>query len=270
MIELNGKSYRLCLIDTNVVSEMLKRPQREFSNFLTKYITDHCIPCFSIWTILELRESRALFTPFLKYFSVIPCAILKSHEQLLADEVAGYAQVSEVNPILLISTPVEKRSLREEVNKAFSKRKLRNLASGWVDGRADALSGMLNLRNNFLPTNGRSYSRNEVSLFVFSTVISQLGMRQASFCHQMLNRGETIVVDSFPSVKASCYTVFFKFYVDNRNEKRSDVFDILIATATPYIDVFLTERHQAEVMRRIRSHDSFLNHVDVQTVAALR
>jgi hypothetical protein len=270
LIELNGNTYRLCLIDTNVVSEMLKRPQREFANFFTKYMTDGCIPCFSIWTLLELRESRDLLPTFLEYFSVIPCAILKSHEQLLHDEVAGYSQPSEVNPILVAFTPIQKPPMRALIDKLFSIRKTRDLAAGWLDGRAEMLEGMLSLRGNYRPENGKSYSKKEISFFIFSTVTSQLGMRQMSFCQQLLRRNEPIDIDSFPSVKATSYTVFFKFYVDNRNEKRSDVFDILISTSIPYVDVFLTERHQTEVIRRIRLYDRFLDHVNVQTITALR
>ena len=139
LIELNGNTYRLCLIDTNVVSEMLKHPQREFANFITKYIPDKCIPCFSIWTILELRESRELLPAFLEYFSAIPCAILKSHEQLLQDEVAGYYQTSEINPILVAFSPIQKSPMRTIINKLFSSRKTRNIASGWLDERAEML-----------------------------------------------------------------------------------------------------------------------------------
>jgi len=270
VIELNGSSYRLCLIDTNIVSEMLKRPQQEFANFLTKYVGAQCIPCFSIWTLLELRESRNLFPPFLEYFSVIPCAIIKSHEQLLEGEVAVYSTQHDVDPILFAATPLRTPLLRDAIDTMFADRTTEELAVGWLDGRRDALEGMLKLRGNYPPANGRSYTRKEISFFIFSTVTSQLGMRQHEFCQQVLGQDQAIDIDRFPSVKASSYTVFFKFYVDDRKERRSDVFDVLISTAVPYVDVFLTERHQAEVLRRTQQHDGFVNHVEVHSIEALR
>ncbi len=55
--------------------------------------------------------------------------------------------------------------------------------------------------------------------------------------------------------------VFYKFYVDNRRPSRSDAFDIIISAPTPYVDAIVTERHQAEVIRKIKQRDSFVSTV---------
>ncbi len=66
------------------------------------------------------------------------------------------------------------------------------------------------------------------------------------------------------------YTLFYKFYVDNRKYIPSDVFDIIISSATPYMDAIVTERHQAEVIKKIKGQDKFLDSLRVFTLPEIR
>jgi hypothetical protein len=76
-----------------------------------------------------------------------------------------------------------------------------------------------------------------------------------------------IDLDAFPTLKAMIYTVFYKFYMDpDRKPSRSDGFDVLIASVLPYVDAVFTERHQAEVLRKTKRRDPFLDHLQVMTL----
>jgi hypothetical protein len=68
----------------------------------------------------------------------------------------------------------------------------------------------------------------------------------------------------FPSLKATGYTVFHKFYSDRtRKPTRSDAFDIIISAATPYVDAIVTENHQAEVLQKTMNQDDFIKDLSV-------
>src|SRR5262249_12511980 len=76
--------------------------------------------------------------------------------------------------------------------------------------------------------------------------------------------GEPLDVDAFPTVKSMGYTVFHKFYNDrSRRATKSDAFDVLIASALPHVEAFVTERNQADKIRQMQSRDSFLQHLNV-------
>jgi hypothetical protein len=77
MINLNGNQYKLCLIDTNTVSEMVKYPDPILRYFLETINPSKYIPCFSVFTILELRRKDDVYKRFLEIFSLLPCFILK-------------------------------------------------------------------------------------------------------------------------------------------------------------------------------------------------
>lgn len=65
--------------------------------------------------------------------------------------------------------------------------------------------------------------------------------------------------------------MFHKFYADrNRKPLNSDAFDVLMASALPYVEAFITESHQAEVIRKTKRRDNFLDHLDVFTLRDFR
>src|SRR5215217_6454008 len=77
MITLNGNTYKLCLIDTNAASEMVKRPDPIMRHFFEAIKPNEYIPCFSVFTILELREREDIYKRFLETFSIFPVLFLR-------------------------------------------------------------------------------------------------------------------------------------------------------------------------------------------------
>jgi hypothetical protein len=87
----------------------------------------------------------------------------------------------------------------------------------------------------------------------------------------MVMNGEVVDIDAFPSLKATLYTVFHKFYADRaRRPSRSDAFDIIISAATPYVEAIFTENHQAESLRKTKRLDDFIRDLHVYTLKDFR
>lgn len=267
MIELNGKKYGLCLIDTNAVSEMAKHPTREFRHFLEWSLIDKptMIPCFSMFTIMELRRRQDVYKQFLERFSPFPSVILKSHEQLLTDEENSYPNPKSINPILHaflgLAAPSNKQLLNV-LDTLFNSTKTQSLERAWLDARDPAITGMLSLIQNYPPEDSK-YTTAEIRAFLEITVIEQLAFRFMQFVKPHVDAGTAINIDAFPSLKISLFTAFYKFYVDNRRPSQSDVFDIIIAAPTSYADAIITERHQAEVLRKVKQRDDFIENLSV-------
>jgi hypothetical protein len=67
------------------------------------------------------------------------------------------------------------------------------------------------------------------------------------------------------------YTVFHKFYPDRyRKPRTSDVIDVIVSALLPYVDSAITEAHQAEVLRKVKRRDAFIERLDVRTLRDLR
>lgn len=77
----NNNSYYLVGLDTNAVSEIVKNPELEGKNFLTRFNLSEHAPCFSIVTIAELYRNPTVYQKFLDVFSDYhACFILKGED----------------------------------------------------------------------------------------------------------------------------------------------------------------------------------------------
>lgn len=132
------------------------------------------------------------------------------------------------------------------------------------------VDGIRSLVANYAPKQGK-YTHSEVRTFLEIAGFSQLVMRARDFATRMVEAGEAVDMDAFPSLKASLYTIFHKFYVDKtRTPQRSDAFDIIISAGAPYVEAIITERYQAESLRRMKGRDGFIEDLLIFTLKDFR
>lgn len=142
----------------------------------------------------------------------------------------------------------------------------------WNKAPPQIVEGMASLVQNYPPESGTAYTQSEVENFQLMASLPQLiyhGHR--ALVEQELKAGRAVDLDAFPSLKAMTYTVFHKFYADrSRKPLASDAFGVLIASTLPYVEAFITESHQAEVIRKTKRRDGFLDGLHVFTLRDFR
>ncbi len=273
VIKINGTDYRLVLLDTNALSEFT-RPGDSFRSFVSwSSQKPMFVPCFSAFSILEMRRRPDVYERFKKVFQVFPCVLVKSHEQLLDDEVGNYPDPSGIDPILLAFSLLggDGMDIDLVLNRAFGDESVRGQEQYWIEGREAIVQGISSLVPNF-PPEEKAYGRAEVQEFIQSAGFSQIAMRQPEFATRMANvKHQAVDLNAFPSVKATSYAVWHKFYEDrNRRSAVSDAFDIIIASAIPYMDAVITESHLAESLRKTQRIDRFIDHLMILTLRDFR
>lgn len=273
MIDINGRSYPLCLLDTMVLSEIAKDRGALFRNFLEWSHSGEqpAIPCFTIYSLIELRHRPDVFDKFIERFRPLPCLLLKGYLQLIEDEVANYSDPSRVDPVGVTFTP-----LGGEGNQLGNLPLLLEFEDNpekeriWNEARDSIVDGMAGLVPNYLP-NGQKYTAEEVRQFVWTSSLAQLAYHVEDFVSARHDAGAAIDMDAFPSLKAMTYTVFHKFYADrHRKTHTSDAFDVLISSAVPYVDAVVTERHLADSLNKTKRRDSFLDGLAVVALPQLQ
>lgn len=260
------------LVDTNVLIEISSPTYCQFQKLITWATSEKFIICFSPFSLLEIRKSSSRYTQFLELFSNFPCAILKSHEQLLADEVSVYPNPNGIVP-LLVGAPgriISGNSIKDILNAAFTQKQILSDETRWLSSRKEIVSGITSLVKNFPPETGK-YSKKQVREFVQLAGFQQLAMRQYEFARSIADSGLVVNIDAFPSIKMTTFVVFYKFYVDVvRKPLVSDAFDILIFSAIPYVDAIISESHIVDVIRKIRTQDKFIQNVVGYTLNQIR
>ena len=119
---------------------------------------------------------------------------------------------------------------------------------------------MVELKKKYPPKRGK-YTVKEIDDFNFFASIAQIGIRDRFFAKNLLDSGEAIELNKFPSLKSTSYIVFYKFYPDDRKPLTSDVFDIMISAILPYIDYFLTEGNLFDIIMKIKTKHDFLDNM---------
>jgi hypothetical protein len=231
------------------------------------------IPCFSLFSIIELRQRPSLYREFLTLFNDFPCAILKGHEQLLEEEVAAYPTPTMIDPLLITlpgRTVRSKLRLPDILDRYFLTSQGKADELKWRAGAKPIVDGMTELVANY-PPKAHAYTAREIRTFVEIAGFTQIAMRARDFAERVVNRQEAVEIDAFPSIKMTAFTVFFKFNVDeHRAPATSDAFDVIIAAPMPYVDAVVTERHQREVIRRTKRQDDFISQLSTYGLSDFR
>src|SRR5688572_1353061 len=143
------------------------------------------VPCFSLFSVLEMRRRPDVYGRFKELFRALPCILMKSHEQLLEEEVRCYPDSSRIDPTLLGFSTLggEGMDLVRVLDRASEDEFFRDKETYWNDGAQSIVEGIASLVANF-PPDGDSYTRDEVRHFVEITGFSQIAMRQNDFAKQ--------------------------------------------------------------------------------------
>jgi hypothetical protein len=271
-------AYPLCLLDTMAVSEMVKQPAGVFRNFVEWSHAGEAIvvPCFTIYTVMEIRRKPDLFDAFLDLFASYPSALLRGYMDLLAAEVAEYPDPSSIDVCAIAFLPAP---LGGEGNRLANLKWMLDLPEYadrerlWNAQAPQIVESMASHVHNFPPAADSAYTMKEVEAFELMVSLPQLMYHgHEEFVRGEVAAGHALDLDAFPSLKAMTYTVFHKFYVDrNRKASSSDAFDVLMASALPYVEAFITEAHQAEVIAKTKRRvPGFLQQLDVYTLRDFR
>lgn len=273
MININGTTYKLGLLDTCVIGRILLNSKHERDNFFNivfnKNIT--IIPCITIWTILELRRKPELYKIFLDFFSVFPFCLIKTPDLILSEEFKFYPDFTKVDPILFTFSSVRKpdESLEKFLEMVFEKEKVIFSERMWKQKwKKDVLDSLLDLKKNFKPK-GKFYNSHDAKEFVELGVPQYLAGQNPDWIEKKLTNNLAVNPNAFPSVKISFYTVFYRFYVARRKPELQDIFDISINNPIPYLDFVLTEKFQADIFHKVQNIDSFINNLEVKTIRDL-
>jgi hypothetical protein len=274
MIQINGKNYRYGLLDTCILGNILENKQGERVIFIEKFIKSEplIIPCVSIWSVLELRQKRELYQEFLELFSFIPFSILKTADQILRDEIENYPNPNLVDPLLFSFSFFKKEdeSLKNVFSKLFNNPVIIEAEHLWKSKwKKEALDSMLRLKKNFLPQK-TNFNSNDTDKFVKEASLQYVIAQNSEWAKRKLRSDALIDINAFPSVKGALYTVFYRFYVAQRNPELQDVFDILINNSVPYMDYVITENFQADILRKVAKNQKAFSHLEIKTIKEIR
>lgn len=161
------------------------------------------VPCFTVYTLVELRRRPALFADFIQQFHPFPCVLLKGYAQLLDEEVASYPDPAGIDPCAIAFTPVGgEGNILSNLPTLLDLPEHKEQEDKWNNAGPEIVAGMVSLVKNYPPA-GETYTAEEVRGFVSLASFTQLALHGYSdFTERVHNRDEVEVdMGSFPSLK---------------------------------------------------------------------
>lgn len=208
-----------------------------------------------------------------KIFDVFPCAILKNEEQLFYEERDAYPDPTGVDPLLLGFSFMNRSkgtNLSNLLKAVFREPSSRQREKEWPELKVSLLKDWLDLKKNY-PPKGRRYQLPEAAEFARKATFQHVAFRDAAWLRELTSKREPFRWTAFPSVAMTLLTVFFRLYEpQGRKAVPQDVFDVLISTPTPYLDVVITENMQAEIIRKAKRVLAPIRNVEVYTLRDIR
>lgn len=273
MPTIRGQRFRLALVDTNVLSEIIKDEplRRSFFGHLNSART---LPAMSIWSVVEIRRRQDLWQGFLELFSVAPFVLFKPPKGTFDAERASYPETDPGAPIQHVFSPADpdpKARTAAFFEDLFRRQQVLDAEIAWPERwKQEVIDSIEGLKPNFPPRVER-YDAHDGERFVELGVTQWVNQHAPRWSRRIAKRGTPVASSGFPSVAMHFWTVFFRFYAEARAPEAQDVFDIMIAGPAPYVEATFTEGFQAEIFRKVQRRGHLLTGLEeIKTLRDLR
>ncbi len=267
----SGKTYKLCLLDTNALSEIVKRPSRDGRHFVERFGPEQHVPCFTVYSLLEVRRRPDVCRRFIKMFSQYPIFLLKQWNEILAEERDAYSTAASVSSLFQSFTPLgsdRTYDLGEFVDRLGAQEWFVDLERKWRKEEVQIRDSWLATRKNFQPRRQVANAQ-DAERYVNEAAIQTLISLFPDWTRSLIERNEVPDVSRFPALQVMLYSQYYRLWDLNWKPRPQEVTDIRIMTAAPYVDVVITEGFQNEVFKKIRTRVPALREVDSVPVRQL-
>lgn len=276
-MEIGQNTYKLILLDTNALREIVRNTNLVGKGFLQKFFSgkDKYAPCFSIYNALELMPYEDIFEDFLEFFSSIPCLMTFPVKSILQEEYACYLEGKAfefTNQIAYAFTPyLEKESYNcksffDNLKKSTDLiaaihsdiDEFPSIAKEWEEQRTNAIQMLKQLKLPLDMIDEKFYKSQEMK-----TVIKDL-------TNFNIPASSNTDIKKLPAARMMEYSQFMRVYQIQKTLKPNDVMDVLISCIVPYVDAVITENFQADVYKKAKKIISQIRDLEIYRLRDIR
>lgn len=268
----NNKIYKLVLLDTNALSEIVENRDGSGMGFTQKYPSESFAPAFTVYNLIEMRRSEKVFNNFIKFFSRYPCFLLKTQDMIFQSEIENYYNAENISILFNAFSSFAKDdsySLTKFVKHLFSTSEMIELEKNWRNFESDTLESWIRNKDNF-EASVKFPNNEDANKYLEDAELQTMCLKFPDFVRTTLNKKEDIDFNKFPALKVVLYSIYYRLYNPSWGKSLSDVTDVLIMTAAPYVDAIVTEKYQANIFDKIKNLVTELSDVEIHKLSHIR
>ena len=270
MIELKGKKYKICVLDTCIISEFFKDKETLGNRIITKFLNEDYFFAYTYQNFEELIKAPDIFDELFKYMSVMSTHIVKNHNQLLEDEINEYPNLNRITPFVLHVPMLQDSEYYEKLKNVFYTPKSKEIFKSSEKEAPSILNDLLSWVDKYPSTKGK-YFKKEIELWVELITYKRILEIKKSILTDFVDK-KTPSVDEkkFLSWTTIGYVTFYKFYFKHRKPRLSDLNDILMSSSYPYVDAVIIEKDMADTLKTIQKKHNFIQNLEIMTLDDFR
>ena len=213
----------------------------------------------------ELRKNKNVYDEFFEYTQILPSAIIKSHGQLVEDELKSFPKYNDVDRLLYFFPLLNEQKILKEKKAIFENPRVIDEMNKFDNERQSILDAWSEYTKYYKPGE-KGFTKSAIKNWVLAVTMKQLILHKKNFSNRYIISRIDRDAKLFPSVKMLSYMVFYNHYFGHRKIKLSDVVDVCLASAFPYVDMIIVEKERAEIMRQIQKKFRFLRDLEVMSL----
>ena len=172
---------------------------------------------------------------------------------------------------LLFINTLDKTEFYKGFKDMFNRPEIKSYSINFDSEKPEILKSILSFKKDYKPENKRFYTANEINEWVELVTTRQIIEFKKDFFDDKKDELHLFNYKKFPSIMATCFITFFKFYINKKRKPRlSDVDDILFCANLPYVEVAILEKDLYENIRQIKQRMGFLSNLEIYNINELR
>lgn len=266
-VALNFTYSNFIYLDTNILSYIARN--KNIWGSLQKFLfeNDLCI-AISDAHFAELHDAKKLHSKLSSLLLFLPSAIVKPREDIIEEEVKAHPYIRTDSIFLhpLIQLILEKDGFIEVIS-YFRSNKLGVGRKEQLEHAEKMPEVHKKVKPNFPPTKSGEYIKGQASDFANKITFQWLLANHIEFLEDFEYRFEKLNLKIFLSIRTFAYTIFYKYYLQNREPyKPSDFGDLFHVFYIPYCKLAIIEKDLCDVLNQIKNNSDILNNVKIENI----
>lgn len=259
--------YKKVLLDTNIISAILRHPMQEGKNYLNKFIMNGYITCISINSILELRKTDNLYEEFLNTFNMIPTLIIKPPYVVIKEELTNNKE-KMVNPILCSCDMFNDGTKLESFLSQFLKTKDAIDYENYMDINHKNLLKQWYEYDDFKP-HSLIANKDDADIFIKEKAIIRIKNIKETLRNDA-EEIEYIEISKIPTLQMMLYSQYYRVYDASFKQEPGEINDVIISSCAPYFDAVLIENKQGEIIKKVKKRIQQMNKIEIFKMKDIR
>lgn len=254
-MQLGGNNYKLVLLDTNAIREIVFNENQSGKGFFEKFINNKYAPCISIYNVIELMPYNDIYEKFLEFFNLVPCFLIYPFKLIIQEEYNNHIYRKEMkitNRIANAFTPIIDN---ESYNFKKFLKVLQN--SNWkktIENEILQLPQVANEWNSRREEVKKIYDTSDLGHILDNNFYLEFEKDSILKDLRIFGVEPDINIDirNLLSIRIMEYSQYSRLYLTKKRIKANDVMDIRISSIVPYIDAVITESYQADIYKKAK------------------